>query len=383
MAVGVFGVIVLIALGLFVLIPSNGPSAAAVVQQQPGATAWDSSQRTTLLLAGTGADPGSPATDLIVASYTPSPRRLSLVFVPTTLWVTIPGFGPGTLGQAYADGGTRLLLLTTQSALGTPIPYYALAGPRTIAHAIDVFGGAPVQLPARTSFGSGTPKHSLGPGSVRLSGADTETYVSGLGSLRGPTEMNLLLSLLPIVQTPDNRIPLASLLNSLGPSISTNFPLNHVPDLLSRLKAVGPDRTDTVTLGPLSDTAMPYVASGEQIYLPRWDQIHRLTRRLLAGAPPAGTVDVLNGGGVLGQAEALSTWLRANSIAVRNYATAPAGNYPQTEVIVRPGAGTGQLILARAAAALLQAPVVTGTVRGDRAPVIIIIGRDFVNPAQQ
>jgi hypothetical protein len=335
----VLGVIILAAYLLFMLIPRGGPTASAVVPTQPGAVAWDDSSPTTVLLARTGGTQ-SPVTAFLVFSYAPSGHRLNILSIPANLWLTVPGFGQATLGQAYADGGIHLLLVTAQSALGLPIPYYAVADSGTMARIIDAFGGTSV---TRDNF----------------------------------------LSLIRVTQSSDNLIRLPSVLDSLGSDVATNFPLNRVPDLLGELSATSPDRTIEANLGPISGTTTPYSADGMQVLLPRWDRLRALARRLLAPPAPAGSVVVLNGGGVPGQAAALAAWLRSTAIPVGRYATAPASDYLRTEVMLRPGSDAANQALGRTVAGLLQVPLVTGSVPNHGARLAVIIGRDFQSPAQQ
>ena len=376
-------VIVLAAFALFVLIPRGTTSTSAVVQAQPGAAAWDSGAPTTILLVGAPDASSAAATSFVVASYEPATRALALLSIPANLWVTVPGFGHAPLGQAYADGGLRLMLVTVQSVLGMPIPYYAFAGSRASAQIIDAFGGTPVRLPARVSIGTGTASHALGPGPVLLDGADTMAYLHSAAGSGYVTAENALLSLLRQMQTPDNRVRLASVLNSLGPSIQTDFPLNRVPDLLHALGSVSSEGVIESGIGALTGTAIPYTASGVHVLLPRWDQIRGLARRLLPGPHAGGAVAVWNGTAVPGQAAALAAWLGTMHIRVRSYTTAPTGSYPRTTVLVSPGATDAQRALGNDVATLLQVPVVTQGVSSGKVPVTVIIGRDFQSPAQQ
>lgn len=377
----VLTVVVLAAIAVFTLVPRGGPTAAAIVQTQPGAATWDPSQPTTLLLVEKGDRSGEAATSLSVLSYVPQQRRLAFLAIPANLWVTVPGFGQAELGQAYADGGIRLLLLTTQSVLGVPIPYYAVARAGTVAQIIDAFGGVTVDVPGRATLG--TAARAIGPGPVHLNGADAETYLRSLPAPDYSTGQSAFLTLVRVSQTKDNQIRLPSVLNSLGAAVTTNFPMSGVPSLLSMLGNLRPAQITQTDLGADTATATPYTTSGMQVFLPHRDQIRALARSLVSVTSLAGSVEVLNGSGVPGQAAALAAWLRSAAIPVRGFATAPSGNYPHTRVIVGPKAGTSAHTLGQTVATLLQVPVVTGSVPGHRQAVIVIIGRDFQNPAQQ
>ena len=324
-------VIVLAAVALFILMPRGTTSTSAVVQAQPGAAAWDSGAPTTILLVGAPDASSAAATSFVVASYEPATRALALLS----------------------------------------------------AQIVDAFGGTPVRLPARVSIGTGTASHALGPGPVLLDGADTMAYLHSAAGSGYMAAENALLSLLRQMQTPDNRVRLASVLNSLGPSIQTDFPLNRVPDLLHALGSVSSEGVIESGIGALTGTAIPYTASGVHVLLPRWDQIRGLARRLLPGPHAGGAVAVWNGTAVPGQAAALAAWLGTMHIRVRSYTTAPTGSYPRTTVLVSPGATDAQRALGNDVATLLQVPVVTQGVSSGKVPVTVIIGRDFRSPAQQ
>lgn len=384
----VAGVGCLLAALFFVVSGGGSQVAASFIRAQPGAVHWDSHTRLTALLIGRASDdPGSVADSLTVATFDPAAQSVRLLSIPTNLWVNIPGYGPGRLGDALADGGTREQVLTVESALRVPLPYYAVAGPKVMAEVTDALGGVTVGLSAPLSLGG----IRLGAGRRHLDGraavayahpgaADPQSVYAGL--LR---QQSVLFALKKQTFTTQNFFRIPGLLSSLGGSVHTNFPYDQVLDLTHQLSAVPSVNMTGETLSYLNGTVAGYDAQNGEVSLPNWQAIRTLARavvppdRSVAGA----ALTVVNGTGVTGQAVTLTAWLRGDAVHVSGYRGGPPQGYATTHVQISPAAGAPARALARTVALLLQVPVVTGPVPAGSPQVLLLMGRDYQDPTQQ
>ncbi|MGI8968708.1 MAG: LCP family protein [Chloroflexota bacterium] len=378
----------LLGAGLSLLSSGGRNVAASFIHPQPGARSWNERDRLTVLLVGTDEDAqhNSAARSLLVASYAPGGNHLTVLALPTNLWVTIPGYGPAQLGTAYRDGGPRLQLYTVESVLHLPIAYYAAVGPATFAQIVNGMGGvslthssvaAPVRGQRRTTT---VTRHLDGPAAI------TYLRIAGNGPrgelLRLQMTRNLLLALRVQGLSPDNLFRVPTLINTLGGSIATNFPFNQIPDLAQTLSSLPSKQVNFTSLSYSNGALTGYSAAGESVFLPNWQRIAAESHRLFPLTPwPRGIqMRVLNGSNVPGQAIALSTWLQQAGVPVAGYATAKPVS--ATRVQLPAGAGSRLRQAARMAADLLQAPIVIVPARGART-LNVVIGSDFQDPTQK
>lgn len=391
----VFLAISLVAAALFIASPANSNGRAPFLQAQPGALSWNSHERLTVLLIGVGGRPGQGghSQSLTVASFDPTARSIGLLSIPSSLWVSIPGFGSTRISEAYADGGPRLALLVVESVVHVPIPYYAVLGSDGFTQLVDELGGIMVNVPVnmnnrtyalnRQDF----PSTRILKGLQRMDGATALDYIR----MRQPDaagdvgmmlrQQQVLLALKQQALQPQTFFQIPSIVNSMGSSIATNFPYDSVQPLAHALLSVPHSRVQQAIL----DAADHATAQYGNVLLPDWQHIRSIAHHLF---PPGGLstgegVEVLNGAGLQGEASRLADWLHQAGIVVRGFSSAASFNYAHTQVLVKQGASNANVLVARAVAALLQVPVVAGSVGTSKVPVVVMIGHDFQDPSQQ
>lgn len=361
------------------LSPGGGRAIASFLRSQPGALRWDGHHRLNILLLGTAGDAGrSQTSSLVVASLDPQMRSLALLSVPPSLWVTIPGYGQGTISQAYADGGPQLALLCAESVTHAVIPYYAVTGPNGLAHLVNAVTGVTLPGDARRAG------HRLsGMQAVRFADAVNPEPGGDVGRMH--RQQQLLLALKAQVLAPANLYQIPALLSAVGGEVETNFPYDQIPMAARDLSDVPRTAIRTADLDYTDGAVTNYTASGTDVLLPDWYRIRTLAQSIMPdpGLSGAGPVEVLNGAGVPGQAASLGNWLRQTAIPVRGASSATSFNYRRTEVILAPHAAASARYVARSIGTLLHAPMVTAHVPGGHALVAVIIGRDFQDPTQQ
>ena len=391
----VFLAVSLVAAALFIASPANSNGRAPFLQAQPGSLAWDGHERLTVLLIGADGRPGqgSHSRSLTVASFDSTAHSLTILSIPSALWVNIPGFGSTQLSEAYADGGPRLTLLVVESVLHVPIPYYAVLGPDGFAQLVDALGGITINVPFnmndrryalnRRSF----PSTRIPKGLQHMDGATALDYVRmpqpdaafDVGMMQ--RQQQVLLALKQQALQPQTFFQIPAIVNSMGSSLATNFPYDSVQPLAHALLSVRPSHIHQAMLDTQNHTVTPY----GNVLLPDWQHIRSIALHLF---PPGrlstgGDVEVLNGAGLQGQASRLADWLRQAGISVRGFSSATSFNYAHTQVLIKHGASKASMAVARAVAALLQVPIVSGAVIPSNAPIVVMIGHDFQDPSQQ
>ncbi|MBI3572602.1 MAG: LCP family protein, partial [Candidatus Kerfeldbacteria bacterium] len=117
----------------------------------------ENDDRVNILLLGIGGPghDGPYLTDtMIVASYKPSTRQLSLLSIPRDLVVNIPGYDYRKINNVlsfgrdikYPGGGETLTTKVVSDLLGIPIQYYARVDFKGFAEVIDQVGGVNVTV---------------------------------------------------------------------------------------------------------------------------------------------------------------------------------------------------------------------------------------------
>jgi hypothetical protein len=286
--------------------------------------------------------------------------------------------------------------LVTESVTKVPIPYYAVIKADTFSQIVDDLGGIIVRVPTnmndrrfalnRREF----PAVRIPAGVQRMNGATALAYMQmpqprpqgEVGSME--RQQQVMLALIQEAMQPQDFFQIPSIVNTLGGSISTNFPYDRIQTLAHVVGSVPRSHVDQAVLGTANGAVTPYGASSA-VLLPDWTHIRSIAQRIVPpkGLSGGGAVEILNGAGLQGAASRLADWLSQVGLSVRGYGSAPSFRYAHTEVLVEKGAPRGALSVARTAAALLQAPLSVGTVGRGSAPVEVIIGQDFLDATQQ
>lgn len=365
--------------GVFSLVASGqGSAAGTTLRNQPGAVPWDGRSPLTTLLIGLNGGRRPAAGSLMVAQYRPADDSLSVLAIPTALWVSIPGYGKGRIAQAYADGGARLMLIAVQSALRLPIPFYATIDPSTARQLVDAIG--PLRVSGMAPDGATTVQTLDGARALRYTAV--RPVEDGANLLR--RQLRILLATRAAAFTPATLPGLPSLLGRLAGGLSTNIPFSVLPNLARHLGHVSPGRIRAAALDLANGSLMNFNNQGATMLLADPAGTPALARRLLempmVHAP--GGVAILNGTGVPGLASALGDWLRQAGIPVRTVASAAGVGYTRTRVVISVRASPADERAARAIATLLQVPVIREAPLRPGAAVRVLIGTDYQDPTQ-
>ena len=378
----------IIAAVFFLFSAGSSQVAASFIHAQAGAVRWDPHTRLTMLLVGRSSNqPSSAAATLTVATFEPTAGTVQLLSIPTNLWVNIPGYGPGRLGDALADAGIHEQVLTMESVLRVPIPYYAVTGPRTMAQIADLLGGLTLHLSSAmslhgTHFRAGA-QHLDGPHAVAYGSAIAGDPQGELTAMQ--RQQAFLFALDRRSFTAQNFFRIPAIISTVGGSVTTNFPYDQVVGLIHTLNGIPARRMSGDALSYLNGSVSGYDAQNGEVSLPDWQHIRLVAQHLIPsdGLRGLGSITVVNGTGVAGQAVTLAAWLRGDRVRVAAFKSGPANGYAKTQVIVGSGAGSRSLALARTVAMLLQVPVARGNVPVTGPQVMVLLGRDYQDPTQQ
>ncbi|MBK8134701.1 MAG: LCP family protein [Chloroflexi bacterium] len=189
-AAALFGVAVVMSLGMFVLVrasraqqdivpTSESPIVAAlptpmtflndggliamgqainIEGQRIVLEPWDGQSRLTVLLMGIDRRPGekglSYRTDtMLILSLDPRTGEAGMLSIPRDLWVSVPGYGERRVNEAMVLGelrqsgyGPRLAMETVQYNLGIRINHYVVVDFNAFVTIVDALGGIEVDL---------------------------------------------------------------------------------------------------------------------------------------------------------------------------------------------------------------------------------------------
>ncbi len=207
------------------------------------------------LLLGSDRRPGrSFRTDtIIVLSFWPSKRQVSMLSIPRDLWVSIPGWGMQRINTAYQHGelngypggGAGLMKATLRENLGIEVDHVAMVEFDGFKRIIDTLGGIEVPVAcAYTDWRLLAPDldpeneqnwwlYTVGPGYVHMDGDLALWYARSRKRSsdfdRGRRQQEILRALYARLVQPDTLTRLPELYRQLSGMITTDL---HLADLL-------------------------------------------------------------------------------------------------------------------------------------------------------
>ncbi len=395
--------------------PRGGQGAPA-----PAATpvpVWAGTQRLTVLLMGMDTDGGSLTapnhTDsMMLVSVDPVSKTVVMVSIPRDLWVTVPGYGGAKITEAnfdgdafgYPGGGPALAVKTVEQSMGVHVDHYVRIDFNAFETFINAIGGIDVNVPEAIDDPTypdsnyGYDPFYLAAGPQHLNGHDALRYArtrhSGQGDLdRARRQQQVILAVrdrvLNLNLLPGLLAKAPLLYQSLAADIKTDLTLNEILSLAVLGQKIPTQNITSVVIDYdyVTDATTP---DGQAVLLGDWPKIHALLDSLLTSASPndaalmkaeGATVEVLNGAGVTGLAQATAQWLRAQGINVVAVGTADRLDYAQTEIVDYTGKPHTTAWLARAFhvgnPSTSPSP---GAAAGAAADIVITVGQDWAVP---
>ena len=228
-------------------------------------------ERITVLVMGLDSVPGRTTnlTDtLMVASLDPVGKSVSLLSVPRDLVNTPLGngnvFGPklnSLLSWAernpdvFPDGGRRALQDAVSELLGIPIHYTASMDMVAFVRLIDAVGGVEIEVPEAFSdpmydgYGFGQMGWSVEAGTHRFDGLNALAYARSRKATgesdftRQARQQEILLALRAKLTSGGSLVfALPTLLDTLGDTVRTDFPVDQLPAVAALVEDIPPER---------------------------------------------------------------------------------------------------------------------------------------------
>ncbi len=237
---------------------------------------------------------GPALTDsMMVLSFDPQQREVSIISVPRDLWVDIPSEGYQRINTAYENGGAQIAELTVEKYIGVPIEYYAVVDYTALINLVNAVGGVNVVVPPGvTGRGIYDPTYPnaaengydpfiLAKGPQHLDGAQAlkfsrERHSFADGDIqRERDQQMILLSLRHQMLQPANIFRLPQIVHDLQSLVTTDVPYSAVPGLAEAVLKVPKANIKTGVLDYSSGAVSNYTTSGgAEVLLPHAAAIH-------------------------------------------------------------------------------------------------------------
>ncbi|MGI8576255.1 MAG: LCP family protein [Egibacteraceae bacterium] len=340
--------------------------------------------QSTLLLATT-ARGGGPANTLTLFSSGGDETPESVLFIPPGTLTEVPGVGLQTMASALQFGGAPLLQSSVEGALGIGIDQVAVVGPEELAAFFDRSGGLTVdvdqQLIKRRANGSARVRFEAG--SQPMDGAKladywTFTEVDGEDLalfVRQQDLMETLLEALAFDEALRGRM-LADGAPALGLTTESGWTEALFSALASAAEA-GRLEFDITPVEPFGGVD----GRGNPTFLLAEEELETFVATYLAPSVPESAkngpvrVQVLNGVGTPGLAEAVDQALRGGGFRVVQTENANSFDYAETRILVyderestleradrvRELLGTGSIQVSRQPQSMVDMSIVVGS----------------------
>ncbi len=241
----------------------------------------------------------------------------NIIFLPGETVVDLPSYGPATLGEAYANGGSKLLVETLMNFLNVPIHHYVEMNYELIPLLVEEMGW--IELQGQLLEAPDFYDYFL-----QANGESGTDCVENLARRREALGI-LLKSLCERYTT--RHVP--GLVRKCSPYVETDFSWKELANFYNETMPLYEKNTLVVSLPGTWETsyffpdeeavALMMSKIGEEVLFPR---------ELIS-------VEVLNGSGEAGIAALVGDWLAEQGFLVKNIDNADHFDYARTRVIGR------------------------------------------------
>ena len=388
---------------------------------------WTGTDRVTVLLTGidyragiTCEDQGTASrTDsMMLATVDPVANTAAVLSIPRDLWVTVPGFGNDSINTAnfsgdaysYPGGGPALAVKTVEYNFGIKVDYYVRMDFTAFEKLIDAVGGVDINNKEDIDdeeypdSACGFDPFRLSAGPHHLNGHDALRYArtrhNSTDIARGERQQEVVLAVLQKVKDPALLATLLaqapSLYQSLNSNVKTNLTLDQIIQLGLLVKDIplSSVRHEVIDYHYVQDYTTP---DGRQVLLPYWDQIRDLRDSIFTAstlkprttpvadnpallASEAAKVEVLNGAGVQGLAQATADWLKTQGVTVTSIGTADRTDYATSVIVDFSGKAYTARWLAKTFN-VAEANIISSSDTTSPVDIEVIVGQDWKVPA--
>jgi len=221
---------------------------------------------------------------IILTTFAPLERQISMLSIPRDLWVAIPGYGENRINTAHffaeseqAGSGPYKSIDTIRSNFGVNTNYYLRLRFEGFKEVINAMGGVDIDL--------AEPMAGYQPGRHHLSGNKALAFARHrLGSddfFRMEQGQLLIKAAVRQMLLPWNWPRLPAIFLAIKRSIDTNIPAWQLPRLGLTALLAGPGGIDNRIIE--REMVTPYTTDqGASVLMPIWEQINPLIAELFA-----------------------------------------------------------------------------------------------------
>lgn len=329
-----------------------------------------------------GGEGGPLLTDsIMVLSVNQESKDAFMVSIPRDLWVEFDE--PCSVGwqekinSVYQCGsnfgenpeaGAKALQKKVGEILGLDIQYYGQIDYSVVTRAVDAVGGVDVKIESNppgvgildrnfdwkcnyqchyVKYDDGEVAHLDGEHALALARARNAQGGYGLAAGNFDREKNQQKIIKALrdkalsLGTLANVGKVTELLDAMGDNLKTNVEKSEIQTIIS---LAGEISNDLIMSLDLNNPEAPLVRNGNvgaaSVVVPvagtfEYGQIHEFIKKASSSDPvvrEGATIQVLNGSGTVGAAQAESDWLENEGISVSEIGNAPAGSYPATRI---------------------------------------------------
>jgi LCP family protein required for cell wall assembly len=360
---------------------------------------------------------------MMVASIDTINNNVSLISLPSNLWVNVPNMGVMKLSTVMQTGesqylnqnkgaasdkvqaaGDKIVDSSVEQILGTKINYNVVVNLQAVAQMVNSVGGITVNVPTTITDPSMAWQNGGNPviaqaGTQSMNGNQALLYIMSKETTsdfaRDTRQRQVLTALfdkITSLPTYENPTVLNSLLSSFGDNVSTDLSLSDAGKLYKILSKVS---STSVTSLDMTDAPNQLIVIGNEtgmsVDLPQaglfnYSAIKKYVSSQLKNPyviKENAKILVLNGTNVPGLATSTSISLRNSQFNVLGAANAPKSNYSNTEVIqLNKSDKYTAKILSQKFKAKLTNKLPNKSIPTDGADFVIILGNNEANTSQ-
>ncbi|MGM0471875.1 MAG: LCP family protein [Bacillota bacterium] len=381
---------IIVSLGIFLFLnQTNYPQSKSPETPKQNLLSQDSIN---FLLLGTDAveEETTRSDVIIVASFAPESKKLSLLSLPRDTKVEIPGESKThKLNAAYTYGGVPLVLQTVEELLDVGINYYISTDFTGFQQIINILGGVEVDVAKDLKYvdRAGDLYIDIPAGRQTLSGREALDYIrfrqGALGDIgRIERQQKFMQALLEKVTSPQLLFKAPEILKHIKDNVQTNLPWSTTFKLAANLPAMidqlGTDQVAMETLpGEFEES------EGISYWQPHQEQIEIVVDQLLRSKNyhtyQQTKVILLNGSGKVGLASRVQEELSYYGYDIVQVGNAEHFNHRQTKVFFTAASSDSAKELATVVDGQLKPLTETENVKIDQSAVGIkvILGTDY------
>lgn len=317
--------------------------------------------------------------------------HLGILSIPRDTRVQLPGYGWRRINEANALGGAELAVRAVEDLLGIRIDYWLRVDFSGFEQIIDALGGIEIDIPYHMQY-TDTAQDlyiDLPAGRHRLNGEQALHFVrfrDGLGDVslvdprrneyggRITRQLEFVKTLIREVLKPSNIWSSPQMIVRMFDLLDTNISVSTGIRLAGALQQVDFETIDTQVLPGRGETI-----GGASYWVYDEALVREAVNRVVLGRSALTQVQVLNGNGRQGAAQAAADRLRLEGYYVVSVGNADHFSYPNTQIISRNGNVDG----AQAIAQTLGSGVGTSTgtlpshLVHSEADYVIVLGADY------